>query len=96
MKLIIAFGVAWIVGLLMFISIQLASRPSAQNAPSRLGTYNIYIPQSCAKRVMEFTHGKSRIEEMPAQDFVNLKHLIEGCCDTVNGKKVCGEVKMVQ
>ena len=74
---IMVTGVAAIVALLLFITAKLSLVPSPQNAPARPGEYLIHIPQACGPKIMEMTHGKSRIDEMPVQDFLNLKRFVE-------------------
>lgn len=85
----VAAGVASIVVLLMIIVAKMSLFPQRLAAPARLGEYQIFIPQSCVPKVMAFTHGKSRIEEMPVQDFLNLKNLVES-------KDCGGKMKMVE
>jgi hypothetical protein len=64
---------------LSFLGIGIFASSHIKPQASTNATWNLYVPQACAKQALIWTNGREHFDDMPLREFLKLKTEIEGC-----------------
>lgn len=65
--------------LALAIAAIVASSGASVARTAKPATWNIFVPRGCETQALAWTKGRTRLDELPVQDFLKLKTEIEGC-----------------